>query len=167
LIDRIQTERLFGTRIALGHLDDLLIFHSNPQAMETLGGVRSRQTTQDYLATNMDHWAKYGYGIWLLHEPDGRFVGRGGIRHVTVGGLDEIEIAYALLPEFWGRGLATEIAEEFVRISSRLGIKELVALTSRTNVASRRVMEKLNFEFEKELDHFATPSVLYRLRVGA
>ena len=38
------------------------------------------------------------------------FVGRGGLRRIEIGGRNEIELAYTLTPEFWGQGLATEIA---------------------------------------------------------
>jgi ribosomal-protein-alanine N-acetyltransferase len=50
-------------------------------------------------------------------QADGRFVGRGGLRHVYVGGHDEVELAYALMAAFWGRGLATEMARAIVTVA--------------------------------------------------
>jgi RimJ/RimL family protein N-acetyltransferase len=39
--------------------------------------------------------------VWeARHRPNGRFVGRGGLRRVQVGGRDEVEVAYALVPAF-------------------------------------------------------------------
>jgi RimJ/RimL family protein N-acetyltransferase len=45
-----------------------------------------------------------------LRDEAGRFLGRAGIRHLIIEGKTEIELAYSFLSEYWGRGLATEIA---------------------------------------------------------
>jgi [ribosomal protein S5]-alanine N-acetyltransferase len=39
-----------------------------------------------------------------------------------------------------------------------------VAFTLPDNVASRRVMEKVGFRYEREVEHVDLPHVLYRLR---
>lgn len=96
---------------------------------------------------------------------DNRFAGRGGIRHIHVAGNDEIEIAYALMVEFWGRGLATEIARQLVRMAFTVfKIEDVVAFTSKRNVGSRRVMEKAGLRFEHEFKHAEEPHLLYRVR---
>jgi len=83
----------------------------------------------------------------------------------VVEGIEETEIGYALMPEFWGECLATEIASASVRVASRhLNTRELVAFTLPTNLASRRVMEKCGFAFERDIVWKDLPHVLYRLR---
>ena len=70
------------------------------------------------------------------------------------------------MPDFWGRGLATEIARALLTIGfEQLALAQLVAFTLATNQASRRVMEKVGFAFERELVHGARglPHVLYRI----
>ena len=67
-----------------------------------------------------------------------------GLRHVTIGGREEVEVGYGLRAEFWGQGLATELASASVRVAFEiLGLPELVSFTLPTNRASRRVMEKV------------------------
>lgn len=83
---------------------------------------------------------------------------------VVVG--DEVEVAYALMPAFWGRGLATEIAGALLKVAfQQLALAQLVTFTITTNQASQRVMEKVGFTFERELVHGArgSPHVLYRI----
>ena len=46
------------------------------------------------------------------------FVGRGGLRRSTITGKDCVEVPYALRPDAWGRGYATEIA--LLAISERM-----------------------------------------------
>jgi ribosomal-protein-alanine N-acetyltransferase len=94
---------------------------------------------------------------------DGRFVGRGGLRHLTLGGVPEVEINYALTADCWGRGLATEMATAFLDVAfRRLALSDVVAFTLPTNHGSRRVMEKLGFSYEREIIYTGLPHVLYR-----
>ena len=44
-----------------------------------------------------------------------------------------------------------------------LGLPDLVTYTLPGNLASRRVMEKLGFTYEREVVHADLPHVLYRL----
>ena len=84
----------------------------------------------------------------------------------SVEGKSEVEVLYALRPDFWGNNLATEMARAVVQfVFGRLRLMELVAYTLPTNAASRRVMEKCGFEYEKEIVHAGLPHVLYRLHV--
>jgi Cu+-exporting ATPase len=92
------------------------------------------------------------------------FVARAGLRHTRVGGNDEVELAYALRSEYWGRGLATELAGAAVAVGfERLGLDDVVAFTLPTNRGSWRVMEKTGFEYERDVVHAGLPHVLYRI----
>jgi RimJ/RimL family protein N-acetyltransferase len=80
------------------------------------------------------------------------------------GGRDEVELAFALCAEYWGRGLATEMAAAILAVAfERLGLEEVVCFTLTTNRASQRVMEKVGFRFEREVLDGRLPHVLYRL----
>ena len=53
--------------------------------------------------------------MWLLRDRStGEMVGRGGLQHTFVAGLDEVEAGWAIVPERWGEGLATELAHACV-----------------------------------------------------
>ena len=164
-VETLRTERLVAERLGPEHLDDLRGMNGDPTTMATLGGVRSDEETERYLRENLDHWERHGFGIWALRDGhDARFAGRAGLRRTHAGGGDEVELAYALWSEFWGRGLATEVAAAAVTAGfERLGLESVVALTLPTNRASRRVMEKTGFRYERDIPHGGLPHVLYRL----
>lgn len=166
-LSRLQTERLLLTRIGAGDLAELCQMHRDPEVMATLGGIRSDELSADILAQLMAHWDAHGFGYWMAHDrASGAFVGRGGLRRVVVGGGDEIEVGYALMPQYWGRGLATELARACVRVGfERIGQPSLVAFTLPTNRASRRVMERVGFAYERDVIWAGMPHVLYRLPV--
>ncbi|HEY2882940.1 MAG TPA: GNAT family N-acetyltransferase, partial [Pirellulales bacterium] len=132
----------------------------------TLGGRRTAEQVREYLHEHLAHFARHGYGLWMFHsKANDRFVGRGGLRNVFVGGHDEVEVGYALMPEFWKQGLATEIAQASAEIGfKQCELPELVSFTLPTNFASRRVMEKVGFQFERDIVYKELPHVLYRLK---
>lgn len=164
-VETFETERLHAERMGPAHFDDLQRLHSDPRVMATLGGVRSEVQTRSLILANEEHWQRHGYGLWVFRDAaTDAFTGRGGLRHLEVGGRAEIEVAYALVAELWNRGLATEMAVAFVRIAfDELHIDSLVCFTQPTNLASRRVMEKAGFRYERDIVHAGLPHVLHRL----
>ncbi len=163
-LDELQTPRLILRRMCAADLDDLVCMYADSHVMATLGGVRSREWTKEYLDKQLAHWDEHGFGFWTLREPlTRRFVGRGGLRHATLDGQIEVEVGYGLMSEFWGRGLATELAIESVRVGfAELHRPSLVCFTLTTNVASRRVMEKAGFQYERDMIYAELPHVLFR-----
>jgi ribosomal-protein-alanine N-acetyltransferase len=142
--------------------------HRDPEIMKTLGGLRDDERTREYLRVNLEHWERYGFGLWRLRSIEsGTIVGRSALRHIDVEGRQEIEIGYALLPAYWGRGLATEVSRAMVELAfSRLDLGELVALALPENLASRHVMEKSGGVYEREVLRNGHRHVLYRFRRG-
>lgn len=163
-IESIETSRLKGRRVREADFAELAMMGSDKLVMATLGGTRTEQQTRESLDTAIKHWDSFGYGFWIFRDKlDNRFVGRGGLRRGYFGGNDEVEVAYALSPEFWNQGLATEIATASANVAfNQVGLSELVAFTLHTNAASCRVMEKSGFTYEKDIIHAGLPHVFYR-----
>jgi [ribosomal protein S5]-alanine N-acetyltransferase len=167
-IAEFETTRLHGRQMRADDFDPLLRMYQNAEVTATLGGKRTADQVREYLHDQLAHFARYGYGFWMFHsKKDGQFVGRGGLRNIFVGGHDEVEVGYALMPEFWRQGLATEMAQASVQIGfTELELPELVSFTMPTNIASRRVMEKTGFVFVRDIVFKDLPHVLYRLKRG-
>jgi RimJ/RimL family protein N-acetyltransferase len=156
--------RLLAERLTETHLPDLRRMHGNVRLMAMLGGVRTEAETEAYLERNLAHWAEHGFGLWMLRDPaTGQVIGRAGLRNLVVEGVAEVEIAYALFPEFWGRGLATDAARACVTIGRDwLAIPSLVGLTRPTNFASQHVLRKAALVREREVTHGGVRQVLFR-----
>src|SRR5213080_4434521 len=96
-LDELRTSRLLLTRICADDLDDLVGMYQDPRVMATLGGVRAAPETAQYLERQLAHWNDHGFGLWTVRElASGRFAGRGGLRWASVGGAEEVEVAYGL-----------------------------------------------------------------------
>jgi RimJ/RimL family protein N-acetyltransferase len=140
--------------------------YADAKVTATLGGVRTRDWVAEYLDKQIAHWQQHGFGLWTVRDRNtGVFIGRCGLRQVEIDGRHEVEITYGLMAEFWGRGLATEMAAECVRVGFvELKRAELVCFTLPTNLASRRVMEKVGFRYERDIVWADLPHVLCRQR---
>ena len=158
-----RTARLIGERLRVDHLADLVALHLDPEVSRHLGGVRSPETTKDYVATNIAHWERHGYGLWVLRTTTGEFAGRAGLRQVVVDDQEDVEIAYTFKRSLWGQGLATEIAPALTTYGlAQLALPSLVGIVSVENAASRRVLEKSNYTFERDTTWRGQRIVLYR-----
>ncbi len=156
---RLQAERLIEA-----HRPAIRRMHRDGRMMAALGGVRTDAETEAYLERSLAHWTEYGFGIWILREPTtDEVIGRAGLRHLTLKGMVEIELACALFPEFWGRGLATDAARACVTIGRDwLGLHSVVAVTLPSHWASQRVFQKAGLAQERELMHAGVPHLLFR-----
>lgn len=165
VIETFSTNRLIAERLQISHFSELCKMHKNPKVMATLGGARSDDVTQQFLQINLEHWNRYGYGIWVFRDnTDAQFVGRGGLRNVYVNEKCEVELAYALIEIFWGQGLATEMAQAILQVGfNQLGLVNIVCFTLTTNRASQKVMEKVGFKYERDIIYGNLPHVLYRI----
>jgi RimJ/RimL family protein N-acetyltransferase len=134
--------------------------------MKTMGGsTATPRESRAWIERNLRHGQEPGLGIFVFREREtGTFVGRGAIRRIEIGGGEEVEVGYAVAAERWGRGLATEMAASLVAHAEGQGLGGLVAYTEPTNAASRRVMEKVGFRYERDVEHEGRPQVLYRRR---
>ena len=143
-LDRFTTARLSAERLTLEHKPDMLRQDQDAVFMALIGGVRTEAQTTERMDGALKHWETHGVGVWMLREREsGRMIGRAVVRHLDVHGADELEIGYAFIEEFWGRGLGTEIARACVGICRRaLGRTSCVALIDPRNDASRHVLEK-------------------------
>ena len=162
--DSFFLRRLRAERLTEAHLPVIRSMHRNERMMATLGGVRSDAESDAYLTRNLAHWTEHGFGIWILRDAaTGRVAGRAGLRRLEVEGQAEVELACALFPEFWGRGLATDAARACVTIARDwLGLSSLVALTLPSNVASQRVLRKAALVQEREVMHGGRKHLLFR-----
>jgi [ribosomal protein S5]-alanine N-acetyltransferase len=162
-----QTDRLIPSPLTPAHWFDVRTMHTNVEAMATLGGVRSEERSQQWMTENLEHWRVHGFGMcpWYLRD-GGEFVGLGGLRTLALDDGTEVEVGYGLLPTYWGKGLATEIAQGCIATGfSVMGLRSIVALTMTDNLASRHVMEKSGLRFERSLMHANLPHVLYRIDI--
>lgn len=160
---------MIASRVCEGDLPELLRLLRDPRVAKTLsptGQPPNEDEVRARLIEAIGHWELHGFGLWLLrHRSGDELVGSGGLQHTLVTGKDEVEVAWAIVPELWGQGLATELARTSVDAAfGALDLRQVIAYTRTDNMASRRVMEKAGFEFEGTIETEGLTQALYRSR---
>ena len=165
--ERIETARMVGERLMLHHEDEIVRLLLDKRVAETMWSPHQTRTREDVragLQRKLAHWGRHGFGQWMFRDrATGAMVGRGGPQHTMASGRDEIELGWVIVPERWGQGLATELARASLEVVfGALVLREVIAYTQPDNLASRRVMEKSGFSYEREITFKAQRFVLYR-----
>lgn len=146
------TPRLRAQRMRQGHLPFITDMHANADLMATMGGTRDAAASRIYVTQNVTHWAEHGYGMYVLDERrTGALAGRAGLKYTVSDDMGAVELAYAFQPDCWGRGYAAEISASLIALGFKLlPVQVLAAVAIRSNVASRRVMEKAGLRYVGE-----------------
>src|SRR4029450_13333733 len=94
-LDRRVTARMELSRPGSEDLADLCRMEQDTPTMEMLLGVRPADKTAAIAERLTEHWAGHGLGWWIAREKGtGTFLGRGGLRRVTIDGTPEVEVGY-------------------------------------------------------------------------
>ncbi|MGY4643802.1 RimJ/RimL family protein N-acetyltransferase [Cellulomonas sp. URHB0016] len=125
-------------------LDAMAALLGDPRVMTYYPAPKTTQEAAGWISWNLDNYARYGYGLWIVETHAGEFVGDCGLTWQPLGGTTRLEVGYHVRHELQCRGYATEAAaacRDLARDS--LGATELVAIIHPRNEASRRVASKL------------------------
>jgi RimJ/RimL family protein N-acetyltransferase len=163
----LTTPRLRGERLGPQHQAVMLPILADPRVGATMGGVATAEQVEEQLGGAAAEWETDGFGYWMFFDAaTGAPVARGGLSRVEFDGQPEVEVGWTVAPERWGEGLATELGAASLEVAfGDLGLADVVAFTLPENAASRRVMEKLGFVYEKSAPYKVYGDhVLYRRR---
>lgn len=84
------------------------------------------------------------YAAWFIETHDGVRIGDLCFKGLQPDGC--VEIGYGLLPEYWGRGYATEAVTAMTAWAlGQTGVSRVEAETEPENAASQRVLAKAGF----------------------
>lgn len=94
-------------------------------------------------------WQERRYAPWGLFR-DGHLIGHGGLNYVPE--FEATEVLWALHPETWGKGYATEMARAALRYGFEdLGLELIFAITKPDNLASQAVMKRLGLTYRRNV----------------
>jgi RimJ/RimL family protein N-acetyltransferase len=163
----LETERLLLRHFVTTDLDNLFSFYSDPDVVRYIPDApRSYAETKEELEWFMNGHPKFPeLGLWAtIYKETDQFIGRCGLLPWTIDEQQEVEVAFALSKNFWGKGLATEVAQALVQYSfEHLQLSRLICLIEYDNRASIKVATKIGMTFEKEGADEKGPFLVYAL----
>lgn len=149
--------------------------NSDPEVMEYFPSTLSREESNKLAVAIQRRLAENGWGLWAVEEKaSGQFIGFVGLNspQVALPFSPCVEVGWRLSKAFWGKGYATEAAQEALAFAfTELELDEVVAFTAVPNVRSRAVMQRLGmFNAGDNFKHPSVPSdsplyeqVLYKI----
>ena len=143
-----MSERLVCRRWQDNDFRDVLGLYSDPLAMKFVddGSPLSEPDCHKWFKITSQNYSARGYGMLKLslRESPGSFIGCIGLVHPNKQVLPELK--YALIPEVWGRGYATEAVSALLEYArSMLSLGRMIATVHPHNQPSQRVLEKCGF----------------------
>ena len=150
----IETPRLILRHLALKDTEALAAIYADPIVMKFVAGTQSPAETKQTIEKIIKRYKKHDYrfGLWAtIHKLDNQFIGRCGVKPLNDKCL-ELEMAYLLAKEYWGRGLATEAARAIRDYGFReVNCDRLVSLIDHDNIASQKVALKTGLTYEQDI----------------
>jgi len=151
----LETERLILREFDTGDAEFIVELLNSPGWLKFIGNkrVKTLEDARAYIENGpIKSYAENGFGLSMVEL---KFVGVpvGMCGLVNRDTLDDVDIGFAMLPEFAGTGYGFEIAAatlEYAKTS--VGLNRVVAITLEHNRASIALLEKIGLKFERLID---------------
>ena len=145
----LETERLVLRHLVARDAEFILELVNEPAFIRNIGdkGVRSRNDAVGYITTGpMASYAQHGFGLYRVELKDsGVPIGMCGLLKRET--LQDVDIGFAFLKRYWGKGYAYEAASAVMRYSRDvLYLPRIVAITAPDNDSSGRVLERFRLD---------------------
>jgi RimJ/RimL family protein N-acetyltransferase len=155
----IETDRLILRAWRDADRDAFAALNGDPRVGDWLGGVRTRAECDAAIDRFNAHIAEHGFGYWAAErKADGRMVGMIGLGRFPAGQTplgEAMEMAWRLMPDVWGAGLASEGAAAALAWGLAHLDDEILAVTAHSNVRSQAVMQRIGMTAQpwRDFDH--------------
>jgi RimJ/RimL family protein N-acetyltransferase len=161
-----ETDRLFIRPFNDDDVEDVYILRSNQEIMRFIREPQKFSESERWLKLISSRWKTERYGFCaVVEKAKNEFIGWCGLWYLSE--TDEIEVGYAISKKHWGKGYATEAAQEFLRYGfNELKLEKIVSVARAENKASVRVMEKLGMKFVTFGVFYGVELVQYRIEKG-
>ena len=148
----LETDRLRLSRLSVDDAEFILRLLNEPSFIQNIGdrAVRTIEDARAYILKGpIASYEKFGFGLMLVElKESGAPIGICGLLKREV--FDDVDIGYALLPEFWSQGYALESASAVMSYAwEKLGSKRVLAVVNADNESSIRLLGKMGFQYEK------------------
>ena len=153
----ITTERLRLRLWRDADAGDFAEMNADPRVMEYFPAPLGRAESDELLGKILAHFGTHGFGPWLVEErASGEFLGFTGLMIPTFDAefTPAVEIGWRYARSAWGHGYASEAARACLAYGfDALNLERVVSFTSRLNLRSIAVMERIGMRFDSHFEH--------------
>jgi ribosomal-protein-alanine N-acetyltransferase len=150
-LKEIETVRLYLKATDIEDAPFILELFNTPKWIRFIGdrNVKDLASATEYIKSRMlPQMEAYGFGNYVLvRKEDGAKIGTCGLYKRE--GLDGVDIGFAMLPNFEGKGYSSEAAIKLKQLAkNEFHLERLNGITLPENAASRNLLEKLGLKLE-------------------
>lgn len=162
-----ETERLIVRRFTPADAEGFFSINGNAGVMKYIRPEKDREGSDAFLKDNIN--------LYLDGSVIGRYAAVAKVTGNIIGtfsllylaGEADFHIGYALLPEEWGKGYATELTKHGAHyFFSNTGKQELFAITDIENGPSQKVLLKAGFNKKGETIEHGKTLALFVIAAG-
>lgn len=162
----LLSERLLYQKMKRDEFPDYAKWYMHAEVMRYITGrALNLQETRARFEKALETNERYPeLGLYFVRiKADQNFM---GIAKLVYLDATQAEVGYGMLPEFWGRGYASEILQTMIHHAAQLPqIKALIAVVDPENLASRKVLHKSHFDLIEKREEQQRPTEYYRLKL--
>lgn len=161
----MKTNRLFLVPLVISDLELFHTINTNPFVQQYLWDNETipKELSKQILEISLSEYANKTGGLWKINEIDSNTC-VGYIGFWKFFEEKQSQLLYALLPNYTGKGYATEAAKKVIEYAfDQLNFNYLVASMDSPNVKSKRVCERLEMQLIEEKDVEDKPTAFYQI----
>ncbi len=166
----LETNRLIMRPFEESDAESLFLLDSNPDVMKYVGKVVFTEVEQsrNMIAYIQKQYRENGVGrLAVIEKNTNVLIGWSGLKYLTeeINGIKNVyELGYRFLPEYWGKGYATETAIAALDYAfNEINTDIVYALADIENAGSNNVLRKLGFEEQGTFIYEGDPCYWYKL----
>ncbi len=150
----LETERLALRQLSPADAPFILDLLNQPSFLRFIGDrkVRTLADAENYIRNGpVKSYARFGFGLWLVELKDTPVpVGICGL--IKRDELPDVDVGYAFLPQFWGKGYASEAASAAVAYGRNVvRLERILAIVAPDNERSIKVLERIGLHYERDI----------------
>ena len=150
----VETPRLILREIISEDLDRIFLLDRNPDVMRYIGveQVKTIEESVETINKIRKQYQENGIARWAVIEKESNLlIGWSGLKLLTepINGFKNVyELGYRFLPEFWGKGYATESGKAVLEYGFyQMNLSKIYACVDIENSGSDKILkDKLGFE---------------------
>ncbi len=169
LLDGEESQRLIFRKVQKTDFEAWLPFHQEPLSALYFAGYKEEpETACKHWFDKIFHRYENDLGGLnaLISKETGKLIGMCGLLIQTVDDIEELEIGYSILPEYWKKGYATEAANKCREFATNHQLRSsIISIIHIDNIGSQKVALNNRMHLDKTTTYKGIPVHIYRTKI--